>query len=662
MTIVRGQQVMVFPTRFMLVAASNPCPCGLGGTRCQLHAGRPRPPPPPPLGPAAGPHRHPDARRAPAVRGAAPADRADLGRRSASASSPPASARRTASPASPRPATPSSPRARSARSASITPSALRLLAELYDRHTLSARGHTRILRVARTVADLDGSDVVGPEHVNIAASLRLDDARHSRRRHDRGEAPAMTACDDCLRRTDLIAAIAGRLQVEFKQRDRARRACSRCPTTTCSSSAPARSARRYRRFDAPAARARAARGRGSDGLPLPRRVPGAAARPRRPAGGAARPRRPGRAGRRGRRWRSSAPGARRRTGWRSRARSAAGCRPRACRSSRGSRSASTRRRTPARSKRPGATIGVLAGSAHVAYPARGWRLHAAVAERGAVISEMPPGAEAHRWCFVARNRIIAALGAATVVVQATERSGSLTTADFAAELGRAVGAVPGPGHDPAVGRHARPDPGRRAADPRRRRRARTARGRDRPRLRGAGRAAAASRSPPPLQRLLDAVEDGSGALTRARRDARSEARAALAGLGELERLGPGPPRLRRALGAAAAQRMTQVSLAPPFWDELTTSAPSERATRVSPPGSTRGVAALAEEHERAEVDVTRREPAALDDGRVGGEHDHALGDPGARVGDHRRAGGLDVLAARRAGRSGRRRRRGRRAA
>ena len=47
-----------------------------------------------------------------------------------------------------------------------------------------ARGHTRILRVARTVADLDGSDVVGPEHVNIAASLRLDDSHRSRRRHD----------------------------------------------------------------------------------------------------------------------------------------------------------------------------------------------------------------------------------------------------------------------------------------------------------------------------------------------------------------------------------------------------------------------------------------------------------------------------------------------
>jgi magnesium chelatase family protein len=58
----------------------------------------------------------------------------------------------------------------------VAPSALRLLAELYDRHALSARGHTRILRVARTVADLEGGDIVGSEHVNIAASLRLDDA------------------------------------------------------------------------------------------------------------------------------------------------------------------------------------------------------------------------------------------------------------------------------------------------------------------------------------------------------------------------------------------------------------------------------------------------------------------------------------------------------
>ena len=55
-----------------------------------------------------------------------------------------------------------------------TPSALRLLYELHDRHRLSARGHTRVLRVARTVADLDASERVGPDHVHIAACLRLE--------------------------------------------------------------------------------------------------------------------------------------------------------------------------------------------------------------------------------------------------------------------------------------------------------------------------------------------------------------------------------------------------------------------------------------------------------------------------------------------------------
>jgi DNA processing protein len=89
-------------------------------------------------------------------------------------------------------------------------------------------------------------------------------------------------------------------------------------------------------------------------------------------------------------------------------------------------------------------VAVLAGGADVAYPARMRTLHARVAERGCVISEMPPGFVARRWCFVARNRIIAAAAAVTVVVEAAIRSGSLSTADFAAQLGRTVAAVPGP--------------------------------------------------------------------------------------------------------------------------------------------------------------------------------------------------------------------------
>ena len=60
--------------------------------------------------------------------------------------------------------------------AEATPSALRLLYELHDRHRLSARGHGRVLRVARTLADLDDSATVGPEHITRAAALRLETA------------------------------------------------------------------------------------------------------------------------------------------------------------------------------------------------------------------------------------------------------------------------------------------------------------------------------------------------------------------------------------------------------------------------------------------------------------------------------------------------------
>ncbi len=97
----------------------------------------------------------------------------------------------------------------------------------------------------------------------------------------------------------------------------------------------------------------------------------------------------------------------------------------------------------------GRTVAVLAGGADVPYPASKRSLHAAIRASGAVVSELPPGTPVRRWAFVARNRIIAALGAATVLVEAAERSGSLTTADFALGLGRPVGAVPGPVTSPA---------------------------------------------------------------------------------------------------------------------------------------------------------------------------------------------------------------------
>jgi len=93
---------------------------------------------------------------------------------------------------------------------------------------------------------------------------------------------------------------------------------------------------------------------------------------------------------------------------------------------------------------PAAPVAVLAGGADLPYPASRRRLHARIAACGAVVSELPPGFTAYRWCFVARNRIIAALGAVCVVVEAAERSGSLTTADFAEQIGRPVAAVPGP--------------------------------------------------------------------------------------------------------------------------------------------------------------------------------------------------------------------------
>ena len=139
----------------------------------------------------------------------------------------------------------------------------------------------------------------------------------------------------------------------------------------------------------------------------------------------------------------------------------------------------------------GLTAAVLAGGADVPSPRGMAGLFRRIAEDGLVLSEMPPGTAPFRWGFPARNRIMAALGAATVVVEASERSGSLITVRVAQSLGRDVGAVPGPitsrhsrgsnallrdGAFPVLGAEdvieeilgpgsARPAPGRRETDP-----------------------------------------------------------------------------------------------------------------------------------------------------------------------------------------------------
>ena len=92
----------------------------------------------------------------------------------------------------------------------------------------------------------------------------------------------------------------------------------------------------------------------------------------------------------------------------------------------------------------GVTVAVLGCGADVAYPAAHRSLWRRIGEHGLVLSELPPGTGAWRWSFPARNRIMAALSGMTVVVEAAERSGSLITADLAADLGRDLGAVPGP--------------------------------------------------------------------------------------------------------------------------------------------------------------------------------------------------------------------------
>ncbi len=94
------------------------------------------------------------------------------------------------------------------------------------------------------------------------------------------------------------------------------------------------------------------------------------------------------------------------------------------------------------------TIAVIAGGIDVAYPPENEARQRAIAERGVLIAEQPPGVEPRARHFPYRNRIIAGLTHGTVVIEAAPKSGSLITARYAAEFGREVMAVPGSPLDP----------------------------------------------------------------------------------------------------------------------------------------------------------------------------------------------------------------------
>ncbi|UAK40387.1 DNA-processing protein DprA [Gordonia bronchialis] len=92
----------------------------------------------------------------------------------------------------------------------------------------------------------------------------------------------------------------------------------------------------------------------------------------------------------------------------------------------------------------GTTAAVMACGIDRDYPAAHAQLLREIARVGAVISEYPPGTTAAKHRFLTRNRLVAALGGATVVVEAGRRSGAANTAAWARKLGRPLGAVPGP--------------------------------------------------------------------------------------------------------------------------------------------------------------------------------------------------------------------------
>lgn len=94
------------------------------------------------------------------------------------------------------------------------------------------------------------------------------------------------------------------------------------------------------------------------------------------------------------------------------------------------------------------TVAVVAGGLDVIYPPEHADLHSAIADKGCIVSEQPPGFVPRAKDFPRRNRIIAGMALGVLVVEAARRSGTLVTARLAAEYGRDVFAIPGHPLDP----------------------------------------------------------------------------------------------------------------------------------------------------------------------------------------------------------------------
>ncbi len=163
---------------------------------------------------------------------------------------------------------------------------------------------------------------------------------------------------------------------------------------------------------------------------------------------------------------------------------------------------------------------------------------------------MAPGATPWRWSFPARNRIMAALGRMTIVVEAATRSGSLITAELAAESGRDVGAVPGPGQLARLGRRQRAAGARRLRGPRRPGRPR----RDPRARRGRPEADGGGRWTPRLARVLAGLER-AGTRTRWPASSVSPAGSVSEALARLELLGY--------VSCSALGEYTRTALIPP---------------------------------------------------------------------------------------------------